>query len=77
MGAVREFKAPQAPTPPTLPDLATELGAYEASEPTLAPKTADREVKEGEAQKEEGKLSGPALLAFLEQDLPKDDLHHH
>ncbi|KAG8835410.1 hypothetical protein FRC17_003585 [Serendipita sp. 399] len=74
VGAVREFKAPQAPAIPTLSgDVAAELSAYASSEPTLAPRTAE----DGKDAATEGKLSGPALLKFLEEDLPKDDLHHH
>ncbi|CAG7851156.1 SubName: Full=Related to CIPB-Lentinula edodes {ECO:0000313/EMBL:CCA75120.1} [Serendipita indica DSM 11827] len=80
VGAVREFKAPAVPEAPSLPgDVAAELSAYDASEPTLAPKSgapAATSTTEGHG-KADGKLTGPALLKFLEQDLPKEEHHHH
>ncbi|KAG8852012.1 hypothetical protein FRB91_007107 [Serendipita sp. 411] len=80
VGAVREFKAPQAPETPTLPgDLASELSTYASSEPILDSKTAGAASKDGKdaAPPADNKLTGPALLKFLEEDLPKDDHHHH
>jgi F-type H+-transporting ATPase subunit h len=37
VGVVKAFSAPALPSPPALPDLATELVAYDATEPTRAP----------------------------------------
>ncbi|PVF99284.1 hypothetical protein CPB86DRAFT_814068 [Serendipita vermifera] len=84
VGAVREFQAPKPPTAPSLPaDFAAELAAYDASEPTLAPKssTSSAAAASGkdakDAHSQENTLGGPALLEFLKQDLPNDEHHHH
>ncbi|KIM29276.1 hypothetical protein M408DRAFT_328935 [Serendipita vermifera MAFF 305830] len=75
VGAVREFSQPKTPAPPSVPaDLASELSAYDAAEPSLAPKSADSAAAPTST---EGKLGGPALLKFLQEDLPADDHHHH
>ncbi|KAG8843991.1 hypothetical protein FRC20_003668 [Serendipita sp. 405] len=60
-------------------DLASELSAYASSEPILDSKTAGAASKDGKdaAPPADNKLTGPALLKFLEEDLPKDDHHHH
>jgi len=64
---------PPTPKAPLLPtDLAAELAAYDAAEPTVAaaapaPTSASEEAGGGGAE---------AYLAFLEQDLPKP-VHHH
>ncbi|KIL64557.1 hypothetical protein M378DRAFT_163007 [Amanita muscaria Koide BX008] len=71
VGVVKSYSLPPAPKPPVLPtDLASELAAYESSEPTLASRAAAQETSgEGESGAEE-------FLAFLEQDLPKPEAHH-
>ncbi|KAI5119279.1 hypothetical protein M0805_008059 [Coniferiporia weirii] len=73
VGVVKAFHAPSAPQPPTVPaDLASELAAYDAAEPTLASapaaKAADIADDTGAGAKE--------FLAFLEADLPKPEAHH-
>ncbi|ESK96700.1 hypothetical protein Moror_6717 [Moniliophthora roreri MCA 2997] len=73
VGSVKQYSAPAAPKAPSLPsDLAGELAAFDASEPTLA--SAPTPV----ATSSEDNVSGAdAYLDFLEQDLPKPDPHHH
>ncbi|THV02644.1 hypothetical protein K435DRAFT_716797 [Dendrothele bispora CBS 962.96] len=72
VGVVKNFSSPSAPKPPTLPsDMATELNAYDASEPTLASTDAAK------AAPTEGVSGADAFLEFLEQDLPKPEAHHH
>ena len=70
---MKPFAAPSAPQPPSSPvDLASELAAYDAAEPTLAAsttsKTADIADDTGSGAKE--------FLAFLEKDIPKVEHHH-
>ena len=56
---------------PVLPtDLASELAAYDAAEPTLAEAAAPVNVEES------GSGGAEAFLTFLEQDLPKPVKHH-
>ncbi|PAV15587.1 hypothetical protein PNOK_0844500 [Pyrrhoderma noxium] len=74
VGVVKAFAAPAVPKAPSAPaDLASELAAYDAAEPTLAssPSAASTEVADdsGAGAKE--------FLAFLEADLPKPEAHHH
>ncbi|KAF9017663.1 hypothetical protein BDZ89DRAFT_1094241 [Hymenopellis radicata] len=62
VGLVKTFSAPIAPQAPTLPsDLASELSAYDASEPTLA------EVKAATTLSETDVAGGS----------PKPEAHHH
>ncbi|KAI0759653.1 ATP synthase complex subunit H-domain-containing protein [Irpex lacteus] len=71
LGAVKAYTLPPKPQAPTLPsDLASELSAYDASEPTKA------EVKV-EASPAEHAGQGPeAFLDLLEADVPEDNHHH-
>ncbi|KAF8064219.1 ATP synthase complex subunit H-domain-containing protein [Lyophyllum atratum] len=70
VGVVKAYTLPPTPQPPTVPtDLASELAAYEAAEPTKAdtgPAAAVEELASGADE----------YLSFLEQDLPKEEAHH-
>ena len=71
VGVVKAYSIPPVPQPPTLPsDLASELSAYDASEPTVAeaPVTA--------SSTEQVTTGADTFLTFLEADLPKDEGHH-
>jgi len=69
---VKSYSLPPAPKAPVLPvDLASELAAYDATEPTIAQKAVSQESVE------EGTGGADEYLAFLEQDLPKPAAHHH
>ena len=71
---VKKFTQPPAPKAPTLPaDLASDLAAYDASEPAAAAATA----APAEATEESTGTGADAYLAFLEADLPKPVAHHH
>lgn len=70
IGAVKAFTAPALPSAPTLPDLATELAAYDATEPTRAPAS---EVPAGLGEPATG---AEAYLAFLEADEVQEEAHH-
>ncbi|KAH9955292.1 ATP synthase complex subunit H-domain-containing protein [Russula dissimulans] len=70
VGVVKAFSAPALPSPPTLPDLAPELAAYDATEPTRATTT---EVSTGQGEPAAG---AEAYLAFLETDEVKEEAHH-
>ncbi|KAJ3727321.1 ATP synthase complex subunit H-domain-containing protein [Lentinula guzmanii] len=72
VGVVKSYSPPGAPKAPSLPsDIASELTAYDASEPTSASQPAPQSSG-GET------VSGAdAYLSFLEQDLPKPEAHHH
>ncbi|KAF8918370.1 ATP synthase complex subunit H-domain-containing protein [Mucidula mucida] len=73
VGLVKTFSAPIAPQAPALPsDLASELSAYDASEPTLAEVQAATTLSETEVAG-----GANAYLDFLEADLPKPEAHHH
>ncbi|KAF8610760.1 hypothetical protein BDV93DRAFT_517856 [Ceratobasidium sp. AG-I] len=74
VGAVKTFQQPTAPKPPTAPtDLASELAAYDAAEPTLA----DAPTAPSPAAAAAGEVGGAdAFLHFLEQDHPKAEAHH-
>jgi len=77
VGAVKEFHALLKPTPPPLPaDLAAELAEYESSEPTLTSPSGTGGIAAASASSEEGGSTPQEFLAFLEADLPKEDLHH-
>jgi len=74
VGNVKEFSAPSSPTPPSLPtDLASELAAYEQSEPTIAEVT---QASATPADAESGAGGADAFLAYLEADIPKAEAHH-
>ena len=63
---------PPTPKAPALPaDLASELSAYDASEPTVA-----AEPKVAETTTEAAGAGAEAFLEALEVDLPKADAHH-
>ena len=71
---VKKFTQPPAPKAPVLPaDLAADLAAYDASEPTAAAATA----APVETADESAGTGADAYLAFLEADLPKPVAHHH
>ncbi|EKM76201.1 hypothetical protein AGABI1DRAFT_102489 [Agaricus bisporus var. burnettii JB137-S8] len=71
VGVVKQFSLPPSPQAPAVPaDLASELSAYDAVEPTTASATtasASGEGTEGGAEQ---------FLGFLEQDLPTKSAHH-
>jgi len=72
VGVVKSYTQPPSPAAPSIPsDLAAELAAYDAVEPTRAEAVAT-------ASGETGDLAGgaDAFLNFLEQDLPKHEAHH-
>lgn len=74
VGAVKNYSAPSAPKPPTVPaDLAAELSKYDAEEPDLA----DSPAKSASSTEEAHNGGAKEFLAFLEQDLPKKEAHHH
>ncbi|KAN0141939.1 ATP synthase complex subunit h domain containing protein [Lactarius tabidus] len=70
VGAVKAFSAPAAPSAPTVPDLAAELAAYDAAEPTRAD-VADAPPAHGGAA-----VGAEAYLAFLEADEVQEEAHH-
>lgn len=72
VGVVKSFSAPSTPKPPTLPaDLASELSAYDAAEPTRA------DSKAASTSTEQVGAGAEEFLAFLEADEPKAaDAHH-
>lgn len=70
VGAVKAFTAPALPSAPILPDLATELAAYDTTEPTRAPAS---EVPTGHGEPATG---AEAYLAFLEADEVQEEAHH-
>ena len=72
IGAVKAFSPPQPPQPPALPaDLAVELAAYDAAEPTKV----DEPVAKGLAVEEFGQ-GAEAFLSFLEADVKPAEAHH-
>ncbi|KAI9430065.1 hypothetical protein H4582DRAFT_2087712 [Lactarius indigo] len=70
VGAVKAFSAPSSPSVPALPDLATELAAYDATEPTRADATDVSPAHGGSA------AGAEAYLAFLEADEVQEEAHH-
>ena len=77
VGSVKVFHALPKPAPPPLPaDLATDLAEYESSEPSLTGPSAAGAIAGAAASAEEGGSTPQEFLAFLEADLPKEDLHH-
>jgi len=74
VGVVKTYTAPPKPKAPVLPsDLASELSAYDASEPT----TAEVSKKAVASRTEDMGTGADAYLSFLEQDLPKAEEAHH
>ena len=72
VGVVKSYSLPPAPQAPTLPaDLAGELSAWDAAEPTFA--AAAKPAAEGESA---GPTGAEQFLAFLEADEPKAEAHH-
>jgi len=73
VGVVKKYLSPQRPKAPVLPvDIAGELAAYDATEPTIA----DAAVASTSVSEDAGAGGAEAYLTFLEQDLPKP-VHHH
>ena len=73
VGVVKAYALPPAPQPPALPaDLAGELSAWDAAEPTFAAQAAPA-AGEGEAA---GPTGAEQFLAFLEADEPAHEAHH-
>jgi len=71
VGIVKEYAIPLPPTPPSLPvNLASELAAYDATDPIIATPVAAPVADEG------GASGAEAFLSFLEQDIPKAEAHH-
>ena len=74
VGVVKSYSLPPAPQAPTLPaDLAGELSAWDAAEPTFAAASA-KPAAEAESA---GPTGAEQFLAFLEADEPKHDEAHH
>lgn len=70
VGTVKTWSAPQKPSAPALPtDIAAELSAYDAAEPTLASTPAAGEAPAASSSAEE-------FLEMLEAD-PVVEEHHH
>jgi len=75
VGVVKAYSAPKSPSAPAAPtDLASELSSYDSTEPTLA--SSAPAAGAAPAADETG-ADAKAFLAFLEQDLPKPEQHHH
>ncbi|KAI0084289.1 ATP synthase complex subunit H-domain-containing protein [Irpex rosettiformis] len=71
LGAVKAYTLPPKPQAPAAPtDLASELAAYDASEPTKA------DVKVEAAPAEHTGQGPEAFLDMLEADIPEDNHHH-
>jgi F-type H+-transporting ATPase subunit h len=69
---VKQFSSPASPQAPAVPhDLASELSAYDAAEPTVASAPST-----GSASSEENEGGTEQFLSFLEQDLPRKSAHH-
>jgi len=74
VGVVKIYTAPSPPKPPVLPsDLASELSAYDASEPAKAEVSKKTATTHGE----DIGTGADAYLEFLEQDPPKAEEAHH
>ena len=70
VGVVKAFSSPALPSAPALPDLASELAAYDATEPTRAT-VADVATGHGEPA-----AGAEAYLEFLEADEVQEEAHH-
>ena len=66
---MKPFSSPALPSVPALPDLASELAAYDATEPTRAA-VADVPIGHGEPA-----AGAEAYLEFLEADV-QEEAHH-
>ncbi|KAH7908845.1 ATP synthase complex subunit H-domain-containing protein [Hygrophoropsis aurantiaca] len=74
VGVVKAYSLPPAPKAPTLPaDLAAELSAYDATEPTKA--EAETVAKTSASSEDVGK-GADAFLGFLEADVKVAEVHH-
>ncbi|KAG6331427.1 hypothetical protein ID866_7660 [Astraeus odoratus] len=72
LGAVKTLTTPQPPKPPVLPaDLASELAAYDAAEPTKV----DEPAGKGAVAEDVGQ-GAEAFLTFLEADVKPAEGHH-
>ncbi|PCH42896.1 hypothetical protein WOLCODRAFT_102755 [Wolfiporia cocos MD-104 SS10] len=72
VGAVKTYSIPPAPQPPTIPvDLASELSAYDATEPVVA-----GAAETSAASPETLTTGADTFLAFLEADEPREEAHH-
>ncbi|OCB87997.1 hypothetical protein A7U60_g4955 [Sanghuangporus baumii] len=78
VGVVKPLSIPPAPQPPSPPsDLASELAAYDAQEPTLAASSPAKAATSASLDLADDSGSGAKeFLAFLEADLPKHEAHH-
>ncbi|KAH7922512.1 hypothetical protein BV22DRAFT_1017142, partial [Leucogyrophana mollusca] len=75
VGAVKAYSLPPAPKAPALPaDLASELSAYDAAEPTKA--EVDAGAKTSGLSGEDAGKGADAFLGFLEADVKVADAHH-
>jgi F-type H+-transporting ATPase subunit h len=71
VGAVKAYSLPPKPQAPAVPaDLASELAAYDATEPTKA------EVKAETTSVQDSSQGPEAFLDMLEADVPEDNHHH-
>ncbi|KAH9919040.1 ATP synthase complex subunit H-domain-containing protein [Fomitopsis serialis] len=72
VGVVKQYSMPPTPKPPVVPaDLASELTAYDATEPVEgAPKAA------AAGAPEQLTTGADTFLTFLEADEPKAEGHH-
>lgn len=74
VGAVKAFALPPKPTVPTLPtNLAAELAAYDAQEPTKAESKPAAATAHGAEPAIEGAEN---FLEVLEAEVPKAEAHH-
>ncbi|KAH0833943.1 ATP synthase complex subunit H-domain-containing protein [Lanmaoa asiatica] len=74
VGSVKIFTSPAVPKPPVLPaDLAADLAAYDAAEPT---KVEDEVVKPTGLSGEQVGGGAEAFLTFLEADVKPAEAHH-
>jgi F-type H+-transporting ATPase subunit h len=76
VGVVKNYSKPAVPKAPALPaDIASELSAYDASEPQHADAPAAKTASFGEDAA--AGAGAAAFLELLEEDLPKPEEHHH
>ncbi|KAJ7682847.1 ATP synthase complex subunit H-domain-containing protein [Mycena rosella] len=74
VGVVKSYALPPAPKAPALPtDLATELSAYDASEPATAPKAKAAPSSDHHAEQADG--GAEAFLELCEADIPPEGHH--
>jgi F-type H+-transporting ATPase subunit h len=74
VGAVKSFSMPPTPKAPAVPaDLASELSAYDAAEPTL--EAVQTSSSSGSLEEQTGG-GADEFLALLEKDVPKPEHHH-